>query len=271
MAQLQLADNELVMVDVVTDSIESEGPADASDARDLQMIQDLDHSLVRPDFALSTVLQHLRDMSRDGALRSSRLVHLAVPALAAAAPAATDSELSATFSLASTGAGGLNIKLGWFGAKAGLKMTVSQDFKIVCGPGQVKVLSLLLPFIHEVRLVRPPGGNEEFPVDRLIPVPKVSQIGAQLRSGDLTSLLAHVSARSPWSADVGGLESSVSRKLDVEVELGLEFEFGEVSGFGVSGSMSGSVATVVDFKVPQGDFELAWLNEPTGAALTNRT
>lgn len=252
-------------------------------ARNLQMLRAPD-ALVR-DVALATVgarsdvvwspLSHEVDQfltarAAECEIISSEVVSLPLVVLGAAAPPDAESSVTATMAVQGSGEGGLEVKLGGFGVKGGVKYALKRELEIKCGAGQARLGSLLIPAILEVRSWRPPGSGEDFPMKYLKPSSDLTQIGDRANNVDVREVM--VGASHP-AVPIGGgdapLSDSLTRTREISWSLELGLNLGEANKFTVSASVTGLLEETAEYTVPGGSFQLYWLTRPTGACVTS--
>jgi hypothetical protein len=205
----------------------------------------------------------------EGELVSSETVYRRVRVLACAAPRAADAKVTTTLELSASGGGGLNLTLGGFGLKGEVKYTLTQDLELETAAGEAKIGYILVPLTREVRKWRPPGAEEEFEVERFIPIKDASRLGSLATKADVKELL---DAAVGESTPLGGGDASFSdtRSRKTEMSWSVELGFGDkVNKIGLTASLEGSVEVTTAFSLPAGSFRLRWLRGPAGAVVTD--
>lgn len=210
----------------------------------------------------------VRPLRADYEVVGSTPVEVPVRILVASAPDEPDAATTVTFGISSESSGGFSLKLGGFGG--GLKATYKsgRSIKIECRPGQTILGFVHIPAWDEERRFRPHPGGEWFHEHVLLPR---SGVGTdRLRVSANFGSLSEFDLHDPVS--VGGSAPYVdqlSREITVAAEFSLGFKLDNGNEVGLKATMSGTVKTTGEVKVPAGRFHLYLFGAPAiGVVLT---
>jgi hypothetical protein len=268
MATLELIRNEIVMVDVQTEELGPPSPSNQAviEAESRKAAESAVDAGIAPE-----VVDEFWKEPITGEIASSEMIYRPASLIAAAAPSVSDCSLTTTCKMEASG--GISLKLTLFGpsVSTSAKYTISRDFKLVCKSGESKIVCILIPFIHEVRMWQPEGADEKFPINSYRLIPRLSQLGAQQIDSDAETVLRGAGEHIPVQSDSGGMTTSESRTIELSGELNIGLGDAEKLGFGVKLEASGSAQVDTEVEVPKGQFTLYWLRRPAGAALVKRS
>jgi hypothetical protein len=217
---------------------------------------------------LDRVADFVEPLRRDeGEIVSVETVYRRVRVLGCSAPSTAEAKVTATLGLAAAAEGGLKLTLGGFGLEGSVKFAVTQDIKLACTAGEdTKLAYILVPLTREVRMWRPPGAGESFPVARLVPIKDASRFGLAVTKGTPGELLAE--ARRDGVPLQGDTSFSGATSLKLETSWSVELTVGtKENNVGLSVGISAAVEQAVDYELPAGSFQLRWLSGPLGAVV----